>query len=72
MQQTLELWNPRHTQRNKILTLLKSKNFVSTSVLRMVAYQYNARIKELRSMGYVIESCRNMGRSGFKLLGWRT
>jgi len=69
MQQTLELFDERTAQRERILELLKKNNFVKTSTLRIIAYQYNARIFELRQIGYIIESCRENNICGFKYIG---
>lgn len=44
-------------QRAQILQVLKSQQFVPTYVLRNLASQYNARIKELRAGGVAIQSC---------------
>ena len=44
-------------QRAQILQVLKSQQFVPTYVIRNLASQYNARIKELRAGGVPIESC---------------
>lgn len=65
----------RYSQRQKILNLLRKNNFVRTSHLRIIAYQYNARIYELRkgmhdNLFYDIRSCRENSIHGFKLLGW--
>ena len=38
----------RKQQAHRILKLLKEKRFVTTSLLRTIACQYNARIYELR------------------------
>ena len=66
----------RNSQREQILKLLHKNNFVRTSHLRIIAYQYNARIYELRrgihnNKLYDIRACREEGIHGFKLLGWR-
>jgi hypothetical protein len=58
------------SQRNKILDLLINNDFVKTSYLlnEVKAYQYNARIKELRKEGYNIVSDRYNGVFGFKII----
>lgn len=68
--------NTRKSQRTLILHLLKKNDFVSTASLRIIAYQYNARIFELRNglhdnTQYHIESVRNNNKYGFVLCGWR-
>lgn len=66
----LEIGNFEHkAQRKKILDLLNKKDFVPTAVLRQFAYQYNARIFELREKGYIIKAEKIDNRHGFRLLG---
>lgn len=55
------------TQRDKILKLLIDNDFVSTAQLRLFAYQYNARIYELRKSGFDIKTARKDGKWGFTL-----
>lgn len=71
MQQTILEYDDKCRQRDRILTLLKRNEFVSTAELRLIAYQYNARIYELRALGYVINSTHINGKYGFMLLGRR-
>lgn len=66
----------RKSQRDRILALLKKKDWVPTSVLRQMAYQYNARILELRrglhdDKAYDIQSVRQDDKYGYVLQGWR-
>lgn len=58
----------RMSQRDRILQMLKSRDFVPTAALRLFAYQYNARIKELRTQfGHdKIQSVRQDGVCGFR------
>ena len=69
MTQQLTINTFNHTnQRDRILQMLKDHDFVSTSSLRLFAYQYNARIKELRvEFGHdKIISCKQDGVFGFR------
>lgn len=67
MQQTLICYNTHDGQRGRILEMLRTHDFVPTASLRLFAYQYNARIFELRKAGHDIESCRQDGVVGFRL-----
>jgi hypothetical protein len=68
--------NNRRSQCKTILKLFKQNDVVLTQQLRMFAYQYNARIYQLRrglydGKKYLIEKCKDeLDRCGFKLLGW--
>lgn len=67
-QRTIKLYNNHETQRNKILELFRLKGFAYTSELvGLGIYQYNARIKELRTMGYNIVSKIYNGKYSFEL-----
>lgn len=65
----------RQSQCKTILKLLRHTDIVLTQQLRMFAYQYNARIYQLRrghydGKKYLIEPCKDdQGRCGFRLLG---
>lgn len=60
--------NTHKTQRNTILKLLEGTSFVPTQLLnQMGIYQYNARIYELRRLGYDIHSTQKDGVYGFEL-----
>jgi hypothetical protein len=65
--------NHSFNQRERILQMLLKGEFVPTAVFRVFAYQYNARILELRrgmhdGHEYDIRSMRDeQGRCGFKL-----
>ena len=69
MQTPITLFDDHSTQREKIIELLTKNNFVPTYVLLNIvhAYQYNARIKELRQLGHNIVSIRYNGVFGFKI-----
>lgn len=72
----VEVGSTYHSQRQKILKLLKRNEFVPTSWLTSFAPQYNARIYELRhgkhnGFCYLIISVRNDGKYGYRLEGWR-
>jgi len=55
------------SQRERILGLFRKKGYCYTQELIMAGiYQYNARIKELRGLGYHIISERINGRCGFR------
>lgn len=78
MQQTLHTIETfeHNTQRKKILKMLKNQDFVPTASLRLFAYQYNARIKELRegkenNIIYNIISTKQDGKHGFSLYRWK-
>lgn len=60
--------NTRKSQQTTILNLLEDCSFVPTQLLnQMGIYQYNARIYELRGLGYDIKSTRKDGVFGFEL-----
>ena len=70
MQMCLEVYESRSGQRQRMLNLLKSFEFIPTAMLRQFSYQYNARIFELRKMGYEIIAMKDEnGRCGFMLTG---
>ena len=55
--QEREVTGKNANQRNKILELLQDRFYHSPSeLMRLGIAQYNARIYELRKMGYIIES----------------
>lgn len=54
-------------QRKRILELLLNNDFVATATLRLFAYQYNARIYELRRKGWIIKSMRKDNKCGFTI-----
>lgn len=60
----------RKSQRDRIYDMLQNNDFVPTAALRLFAYQYNARIKELREIYGQdrIIACRQDGKYGFKWL----
>ena len=62
------LSSKRPSQRNRILDLLKKRDFVPTAELRLFSYQYNARIKELRDRGWTILKHKKDGKHGFILI----
>ena len=70
MQTPITIFDDHSTQREKIVELLEKNEFVPTSILLNVvhAYQYNARIKELRQLGHNIVSIRYNGVFGFKIV----
>ena len=68
MQTGINQYNERVGQRKRILKLLNENLFVPTAQMRLVAYQYNARIHELRKEGYQIRSIRTP-KCGFELIG---
>lgn len=70
---TLDTFDDKHKQKERILKLFKLSEFVPTAALRLIAYQYNARIYELRKAGYHIVSDKEDGKCGFRLVGydWR-
>lgn len=67
---TMSAYDERTEQRTRILELFEQLGFVPTSVLRMVAYQYNARIFELRRppFNYNIVRANENGRCGFRMV----
>ena len=66
----LESFDDKHVQKVRILKLFQISDFVPTAALRIIAYQYNARIYELRKSGYHIVSDKEDGKCGFRLVGW--
>ena len=68
MQTTVKQYDEHIDQRKRILKLLRDNDFVPTAQLRLIAYQYNARIYELRKKGYVIKSVKTP-KCGFMLIG---
>lgn len=57
---------PAHiTQRSIMLKLFIQLDFVPSGMLRTFAYQYNARIYELRRLGYVIKATKKDGVFGY-------
>jgi len=61
--------NHYHNQRSRILELLQKNKFVPTAQLRLIAYQYNSRLHELRKQNHNIISTKDEeGRWGFKLI----
>lgn len=64
----VEVQERHKSQRETILELLESMDFVPTElIVSKNIYQYNARIQQLRREGYIIDSCRENGRYGFRL-----
>lgn len=56
-------------QTQKILKKLKSKKSVKNYELNQIAFRYSARIKDLRDMGYQIETKREgLGVFSFSLI----
>jgi len=56
-------------QRERIIALLRRKGYVYTQELvKAGIYQYNARIKELRELGYGIISQKRDGKFGFLMV----
>ena len=52
-------------QRKRVLNLLRNMQFVPTYMIKQAASQYNARIYELRRMGFDIKSTWKDGKKGF-------
>ena len=67
--QDLEAAGSFLTQRGKILQLLLDRKIHPLSEVRCLASQYNARIHELRRVGYDIVSLRKGDETFFKLKG---
>jgi hypothetical protein len=69
IQTSVNLFDEHKSQRNRMIELFESKPFVSTAELRLFSYQYNARIFELRQLGYSIFKAKQNGKCGFCLIG---
>lgn len=54
-------------QIKRVLNLLRTMDFVPTYILQHASSQYNARIYDLRRMGYNIISKKIGGKPGFVL-----
>jgi len=60
----------KKSQSDRIWDMLQKNDFVSTASLRLFAYQYNARIKELRELyGHdSIVACKQEGVYGIRMV----
>ena len=70
MNTTIQTFDIHKSQSDMIFDMLVKNQFVPTlSLVRLGIYQYNARIHELRKIGYCIESIHNkeLGLWGFYL-----
>ena len=65
-QNTISVYDTHLSQRERIIALFRVKGYAYTQeLINLGIYQYNARIKELRSDGFEIESLQINGKYGF-------